>query len=87
MLIVFKGSSREPTSKERKMENRKVRERFMACLEVWKKEEKQSKGRESNSITLLGSFLRNEEERFGGVSTNSNPSFLIPPNWRDLEGE
>ena len=28
MMIVFKGSSREPTSKERKMENKKVRERF-----------------------------------------------------------
>ena len=47
--------------------------------------------RESNSITLFGSFLRKEGgrglERFGGVSITSNPSFLIPPNWRDLEGE
>ena len=23
----------------------------------------------------------------GGVSTTSNPSFLILPNWRDLKGE
>ena len=36
---------------------------------------------------LFRSFLRNEGEGFGGVSTTSNPSFLIPPNWRDLEGE
>ena len=43
--------------------------------------------KESNSITLFGSFLRNEREGFGRVSTTSNPSFLIPPNWRDLEGE
>ena len=26
-------------------------------------------------------------ERFGGILTTSSPSFLIPPNWRDLEGE
>ena len=38
--------------------------------------------KESNSITLFGSFLRNE-----GEGTTSNPSFLIPQNWRDLEGE
>ena len=38
-------------------------------------------------MILFGSFLRNEREGFGGVSTPSNPSFLIPPNWRDLEGE
>ena len=52
-----------------------------------KKEGKQSRGRESNSITLFESFLRKEEEEFEGISTISNPSFLIPPNWRDLEGE
>ena len=26
-------------------------------------------------------------EGFGGILTTSSPSFLIPPNWRDLEGE
>jgi len=36
---------------------------------------------------LFGCFLRKEEEGFGGVGTTSNPSFLIPPNWRDLKGE
>ena len=36
---------------------------------------------------LFGSFLRKEEEGFERVSTTSNPSFLIPQNWRDLEGE
>ena len=60
---------------------------FMACLEVKKKEGEQSRGRKSNSITLFGSFLRKEGEEFGEVSTTSDPSFLIPPNWRDLEGE
>ena len=52
-----------------------------------KKEGEESRGRESNSITLFESFLRKEGEEFGGVSTTSNPSFLIPPNWRDLKGE
>ena len=42
---------------------------------------------ESKSITLFGSFLRKEGEGFGGVSSTSNLSFLIPRNWRDLEGE
>ena len=28
-----------------------------------------------------------EGEGFGGVLTTSNPSFFIPPNLRDLEGE
>ena len=40
--------------------------------------------------TLFESFLKKEGrdlERFGGVSTSSNPSFLIPPNWRDFERE
>ena len=45
-----------------------------------------SRGRESNSINLFRSFLRNEGDEFGGVSITSNPSFLIPQNWRDLEG-
>ena len=57
---------------------------LFGCL---KKKEEQSRGRESNSITLFESFLRNEREGFGGVSTTSNPSFLIPQNWRDLGGE
>ena len=38
-------------------------------------------------LSCLKVFLRKEEEGFWGVSTTSNPSFLIPPNWRDLEGE
>ena len=56
------------------------------CL---KKEGEESKGRESNSITLFGSFLikERERERFRGIWTTSIPSFLIPPNWRDLEGK
>ena len=41
---------------------------------------------ESKSITLFGSFLRKEGEEFGGVWGTSNLSFLIPQNWRDLEG-
>ena len=52
-----------------------------------KKEGKYSRGSENNSITLFGSFLRKEGEEFEGVSTTSNPSFLISPNLRDLEGE
>ena len=36
---------------------------------------------------MFGSFLKKEGEEFGGVSTISNSSFLISPNWRDLEGE
>ena len=56
---------------------------------VWKlkKEGEYGRGRESNSITLFGSFLRNGGEGFGRVPTTSNPSFLISPNWRDLDGE
>ena len=42
---------------------------------------------ESNSIILFISFLRKKGEGFGRVSTTSNPSFLISPNWRDLKGE
>ena len=38
-------------------------------------------------IILCECFLREEEEGFGGVLTTSNFSFLIPPNWRNLEGE
>ena len=56
-------------------------------FESLKKKGEQSRQRESNLITLFGSFLRKEGEEFGGVSTTSNPSFLIPPNWRDLKGE
>ena len=36
---------------------------------------------------MFKSFLKKEGEGFGGVWTPSNPSFLIPQNWRDLEGE
>ena len=61
----------------------------MAYLEVNKKRRgsRVDKGKESNSITLFGSFLRKEGEGFGGVLTTFKVSFLIPPNWRDLEGE
>ena len=38
-------------------------------------------------LPCLEGFLRKEGEGFGGVSTTSNPPFLIPPNWRDLERE
>ena len=57
---------------------------LFGCL---KKEGEYSRERESNSITLFGSFLKKEGKRFGEVSTTSNPSFLISPNLRDLEGE
>ena len=40
-----------------------------------------------SEITLFGCFLRVEGEGFGGVLSTSNPSFLIPPNWRDFEGK
>ena len=60
----------------------------MACLEVKKRRGSRVEGvRESNLITLFESFLRKKGEGFGGVSNTSNPSFLIPPNWRDLEEE
>ena len=36
-------------------------------------------------LPYLEVFLRKEGEGFGGVSTTSNISFLIPKNWRDLE--
>ena len=52
-----------------------------------KKEGEQSRRKENNSITLFGSFLRKEEEGIGRLSTTSNPLFLIPSNWRDLEEE
>ena len=50
-----------------------------------KNEGEYSRGRKSKLIILFGSFLRNEGEGFGGVSTTFNPSFLISHNWRDLE--
>ena len=42
-----------------------------------------------SNLDLYGLFgsLKKEGEEFGGVSTTSDPSFLILPNWRDLEGE
>ena len=46
-----------------------------------------SRGRESKLNYLIGIFLREEGEGFAGVLTTSNLSFLILPNWRDLEGE
>ena len=59
----------------------------MACLEVKKWRGSREKGGGVIQLPCLGVFLRKEGEGFGGVSTTSNPSFLIPPNWRDLEGE
>ena len=62
----------------------------MACLEVKKWRGSRVKGGGVVQLPCLGVFLRKEGEGlegFGGVSTTSNPSFLIPPNWRDLEGE
>ena len=62
---------------------------LMACLEVKKRREsKVEEGRE-NQILCLEVFyeIRGRDlEGFGGVSITSNPSFLIPSNWRDLEG-
>ena len=51
----------------------------MTCLEVKKNEGEQIRRRESNLITLFGSFLRKKGEGFEGVSTTSNSSFLISP--------
>ena len=45
------------------------------------------KGRGVVQLLCLEVFLRKKGEGFGGVSTTSNPSFLIPSNWRDLKGE
>ena len=62
----------------------------MACLDVKKRRGSRVEGR--RVIHLLGLEVfkgrrGRDLEEFGGVSTTSNPSFLIPPNWRDLEGE
>ena len=38
-------------------------------------------------LPCLEGFLRKEGEGFRGVLIISNPSFLIPQNWRDLVGE
>ena len=59
----------------------------MACLEVKKWRGSRVKGGGVIQLPYLRVFLRKEGEGFGGVSTTSNPSFLIPPNLRDLEGE
>ena len=42
---------------------------------------------EGGGVTLFGYFLRKDGEGFGGVWITSNPLFLIPKNWRDLEEE
>ena len=59
----------------------------MACLGVKKRRESRVKGGRIIQLPCLKVFLRKEGEGFGGVSTTSNSSFLISPNWRDLEGE
>ena len=72
------------------MPNGKYSKELMAWLEVKKRKGSRVKGERVNSITLFGSILGKEGEGlegFRGVSTTSNPSFLIPQNWRDLEGE
>ena len=62
---------------------------LIACLEVRKRRGSKVKGGGGRVIQLpcLEVFLKKEGEGFGGVSTSSNPSFLISPNWRDLERE
>ena len=59
----------------------------MACLGVKKMRGSRVKGGRVIQLSCLKIFLRKEEEGFWGVSTTSNPSFLIPPNLRNLEGE
>ena len=62
----------------------------MACLDVKKRRESRVEGRRVIQLPYLEVFKGRRGrglKRFGGVLTTSNPSFLIPPNWRDLEGE
>ena len=48
--------------------------------------ESRIKGGRVIQLPCLEVFLKKEGEGFGGISTTSNLSFLIPQNWRDLEG-
>ena len=59
----------------------------MACLDVYKRRGSRVKEGRVIQLPYLKVFLRKEREGFGGVSTTSNSSFLIPQNWRDLAGE
>ena len=52
----------------------------MACLGVKKRRESRVKGGRVIQLPCLEVFLKKEGEGLGGVSTTSNPSFLIPPN-------
>ena len=57
-----------------------------ALFECLKKEESRVKGGRIIQLPYL-EFFKEGGEGLGGVSTTSNPSFLIPLNWRDLKGE
>ena len=64
--------------------------RLMACLDVKKRRGSRVEGGRVIQLPHLEVFLGRRErdlEGFGGVSITSNSLFLIPPNWRDLEGE
>ena len=52
----------------------------MAYLGVKKRRESRVKSGRVIQLPCLEVFLKKENERFGGVSITSNPSFLIPPN-------
>ena len=59
----------------------------MACVDVKKRRGSRVEGGRVIQLPCLKVFLRKEGKGFGGVSTISNPSFSIPPNWRNLKGE
>ena len=62
----------------------------MACLDVKKWRGSRVEGGGVIQLPCLEDFLGRRErnfEGFGRVSTPYNPSFLIPPNLRDLERE
>ena len=59
----------------------------LACLDGRGVDESSVQEGRVSWIILFECFLWEEREEFGGVLTTSNSSFLIPPNWRDLEGE
>ena len=54
---------------------------------VWMLRGKEGEWVKRGRVTLFGYFLRKKGEGFGGVWITSDPLFLIPKNWRDLEEE
>ena len=76
--IFFKKNLMETNTWERKGSN---------TTYVWMLRGKEGEWVEGEGVTLFGYFLTKEGEGFGGVWITSNPLFLIPKNWRDLEEE